>query len=247
VKEGHGKAVWHDENWLRENSGEVVEPERHQNEAELTVAMRKKMGMPNADDNEPMLGRVKPQDLGEEDASAAAPAQKRHRRQNPHVYFDITIGGTAAGRVMMELRADVVPKTAENFRQLCTGEAGFGYKGSGFHRVIPNFMCQGGDFTNNNGTGGKSIYGRTFADENFLLQHESSGTLSMANSGPGSNGSQFFMCTDKTDWLDGKHVVFGMVVDGMDVVRKMEALGTDSGKPKKAIRIVDCGELQMDE
>ena len=162
---------------------------------------------------------------------------------NPVCFFDITANGTPLGRIEMTLRADVVPKTAENFRALCTGEKGFGYKGSPFHRVITQFMCQGGDFTRQNGTGGKSIYGEKFADENFKLKHTGPGVLSMANAGPNTNGSQFFLCTVETNWLDGKHCVFGNVTKGMDVVKKVESYGSQSGQTSAKIIVADCGQL----
>ena len=167
------------------------------------------------------------------------------------VFFDIDIGGEDAGRVTFDLADDVVPKTAENFRALCTGEKGMGqsgkplhFKGSGFHRIIPSFMCQGGDFTRGNGTGGESIYGEKFADENFELKHDAPGILSMANAGPGTNGSQFFICTVPTPHLDGAHVVFGKVSEGLDVIQKMEAVGSQNGATRVPVEIRDSGELK---
>ncbi|MEU6619886.1 peptidylprolyl isomerase [Streptomyces litmocidini] len=160
---------------------------------------------------------------------------------NENVYFEININGESAGRITFKLFDDVVPKTARNFRELATGEHGFGYAGSPFHRVIPNFMLQGGDFTNQNGTGGKSIYGEKFADENFTLKHDRPFLLSMANAGKNTNGSQFFITTIVTDWLDGKHVVFGEVVEGQDLVKKIESLGSASGATKAKIEIAESG------
>jgi len=180
----------------------------------------------------------------------AEPAAKG--KVTDQVYFDIAIDGKEAGRIVIGLFGDDVPKTADNFRALCTGEKGKGksgaplhFKGSKFHRVIPQFMLQGGDFTRGDGTGGESIYGEKFKDENFKFTHDGPGVLSMANGGPNTNGSQFFICTIKTEWLDGKHVVFGRVTKGMDVVKKVESYGSrPSGRTSKTITIADCGLLK---
>ncbi|KAK1143715.1 hypothetical protein N8T08_006115 [Aspergillus melleus] len=162
---------------------------------------------------------------------------------NTKAYFDVSYNGQTK-RINFNLFEKEVPRTARNFRELCTKAQGFGYAGSGFHRVIPDFMLQGGDFTKHNGTGGKSIYGEKFPDENFKFKHTKPGLLSMANAGPNTNGSQFFITTVVTSWLDGKHVVFGEVADddSFKVVKEIEALGSDSGKPKTEIKIVNAGE-----
>ncbi|MFF4038055.1 MULTISPECIES: peptidylprolyl isomerase [unclassified Streptomyces] len=160
-----------------------------------------------------------------------------------NVYFDISINDEPAGRIVFKLFDDVVPKTAKNFRELATGEHGFGYAGSSFHRIIPQFMLQGGDFTKGNGTGGKSIYGEKFADENFTLKHDRPYLLSMANAGRNTNGSQFFITTIVTDWLDGKHVVFGEVVEGQKLVDQIEGLGSRSGAPSAKVTITASGTV----
>ncbi|XP_066429682.1 peptidyl-prolyl cis-trans isomerase D [Eleutherodactylus coqui] len=171
---------------------------------------------------------------------------------NPRVFLDVEVGGEQVGRVVLELFADVVPKTAENFRALCTGEKGLGtttgkplhFKGCPFHRIIKKFMIQGGDFSNQNGTGGESIYGEKFDDENFYYKHDREGLLSMANSGPNTNGSQFFITTVPTPHLDGKHVVFGQVLKGYGIVKMLENIEVKEEKPSKLCVIAECGELK---
>ncbi|XP_071531193.1 peptidyl-prolyl cis-trans isomerase E isoform X2 [Panulirus ornatus] len=218
AKEGSSRAVWADDEWLKKYAGATIDSDGEEGQKGTDAVKR----MAEDTEEEP---------------------KAKKKKTNPQVYFDIKAGKSLVGRIVMQLRADVVPKTVENFRCLCTHEKGYGYQGSIFHRIIPGFVCQGGDFTNHNGTGGRSIYGAKFEDENFKLRHTGPGILSMANSGPNSNGSQFFLTAERTEWLDKKHVVFGQVISGLDVIRKIEKWGTKSGKPTEKVIISNCGEL----
>ncbi|XP_064456104.1 peptidyl-prolyl cis-trans isomerase E-like [Ornithodoros turicata] len=218
IKEGSTRPVWADDSWLKEHAGETLQKDEDNDETEADTT-----------------------EQSSDTTDESAP--KKSKSNNPIVFLEIKIDGQDVGRIRILLHKDVVPKTAENFRCLCTHEKGYGYQGSIFHRIIPGFMCQGGDITNHNGTGGRSIYGKKFEDENFELKHVGPGVLSMANSGPNTNSSQFFLTTGRTEWLDGKHVVFGQVVSGMEIVKKMEACGCSSGKVSKRVQIANCGEL----
>ena len=169
---------------------------------------------------------------------------------NPRVFLEISIDGEKQGRIIIELFADKVPTTCENFRVLCTGEKGVGrsgaklhYKGCKFHRIIPHFIVQSGDFVKNDGSSNECIYGPKFPDENFVVKHSEPGIVSCANSGRNSNGCQFFITLIKAPWLDGRHVAFGKVVEGMDIVEKIQGCGSSSGSPKQTVEISDCGEL----
>lgn len=228
IKEGYNKAVWNDDEWLTEYAGKTLEQD--------------KLGTNSKSNEEKIEGDTEPDSSTTDKTTENLPA--KIFKSNPRVYLEIKVGKREVGRLVIELRADVVPMTCENFRQLCTHEKGFGFKGSTFHRIIPDFMCQGGDFTNGDGTGGRSVYGKKFDDENFVLKHTGPGILSMANSGRNTNGSQFFITLDKTDWLDGIHVVFGQVIEGIDVYKKMEAVGSKTGQPAQKVIVTDCGQYK---
>lgn len=232
--ESSTRAVWQSDQWLQKYAGKANEPagDSQHNEAGGSN------GVAGQGNGEPTEGDTEKQERQE-----TVKVSKTPSKSNPEVYFEIRTDGRFIGRIRILLRKDVVPLTVQNFLALCTHEQGFGYKNSTFHRIIPGFMLQGGDITRGDGTGGKSIYGSKFEDENFVLKHTMPGMLSMANSGPNTNSSQFFITTVATPWLDGKHVVFGQVIQGMDVVKKIEECGSKGGKPSKKVAITNCGEV----
>lgn len=230
AKKGSSWPVWADDDWLKKYAGATLDEENTNETTEEESSETKSTCEDGASKR-----------AAQSDTESEPKSKKP--KINPQVYMDIKVGKNLLGRLIFQLRSDIVPKTAENFRCLCTHEKGYGYQGSTFHRIIPGFMCQGGDFTNHDGTGGRSIYGHKFEDENFKLKHTGPGTLSMANSGPNTNGSQFFITTEYTKWLDNKHVVFGQLISGLDVLKKMEKYGAKSGKPSEKVSISNCGEL----
>lgn len=235
IKEGWGRPVWSDDNWLKKYAA-------NQNEdGTLATDIDAESRDASAAEKQMRLLQTRKTEAVEETKSIM---DMKLKPPLTRCFMDVKIGSHFAGRIVMELRNDIVPRTSENFRQLCIHKKGWGFKDSRFHRIIPDFMLQGGDFTHGNGTGGKSVYGQKFDDENFELKHDAPGMLSMANSGPNTNGSQFFITTVATPWLDNKHVVFGSVISGMDVVRKVENQGTRNGRPRQNITISHCGEIE---
>ncbi|KAI9002137.1 putative peptidyl-prolyl cis-trans isomerase E [Hyaloraphidium curvatum] len=225
------KPIWSEEAWLAKHAADI--PENGTLDLDTDMAVDAPAGGPSK----------APAGTSDQPLPVAANTATGTGERSWKVFMDIAIGGQPAGRLVFQLRPDVVPKTSENFRGLCSHEKGFGYRKSAFHRIIPDFMAQGGDFEKGNGTGGRSIWGNKFADENFRLKHDAPGCLAMANSGPNTNGSQFYITLRPTPHLDGKHVVFGRLVQGMDLLRRMEQAGSDSGKTSSKVSIVDCGEI----
>ncbi|CAF3394948.1 unnamed protein product [Rotaria socialis] len=237
LKETSSKPVWSEDQWLSNAMNST--------ENETSSTLTDNNNNDNHNNTKTIKTLTKDDDIDEIDFDTSRPLSKRIKAaSNPRVYFDIEINGSRAGRLIITLFADIVPLTAENFRCLCTHEKGFGYRHTSFHRIIKEFMAQGGDMTKGNGTGGKSIYRRTFKDENFNVKHTHAGQLSMANSGSNTNGSQFFITFVKCDWLDNKHVVFGEIIEGFELLKKIEDAGTKSGTTTKTVTIVDCNEFK---
>ncbi|KAK6099814.1 hypothetical protein MT418_001195 [Batrachochytrium dendrobatidis] len=235
----HTRAIWEDEEWIEENRSALVTAESVDESTQPVKEEREKTPEPTTF-AEAALHKAKKQKQLE---SATSTITSQPTTISDRVFMDISIGGKPVGRIVIQLALETTPLTCKNFHALCTSRLGYGYRNTPFHRIIPGFMCQGGDITKGNGTGGKSIYGPTFKDENFILKHTKAGVLSMANAGKDTNSSQFFLTTGKAEWLDGKHVVFGHVIEGLELVMKMDKIGTESGKPKQKVMIADCGQL----